>query len=467
MSTTPPYEAVPAVTTALPQPSALPGADRASVSWLERRFGVQARGSSTRVELIAGLTSFLAAAYLLVVIPSLLAVGGMDRGAATTATIIVFALGTALMALYANLPFLVGPGIGGSVLLGVTLAGSEHLPWQTGLGIAFLSGVLFLALTLLGARSLVTRIIPMQIKLGLGASIGIFIALLGFRNADMVIANAKTNAFALGDFTQPGTLVALIGLALTVFLQGRKLPGAILWSILLAALAGIPLGVTKLPPSLMALPQSIAPVAFQLNVVGALTIAAVPFLFVFFASEFFSTLGTTLAVGAKAGLVDEQGNMPHVNRPFMVDSIATTLGAVLGIPALTALIESAAGVEAGGRTGLSSLASAAMFALMLFFVPLALAIPKEATAPALIIIGLSMFSTIRHVDFEHFSDGLPVMCMVLLTLLSNSFGTGIAGGLLCYVLVKLLSGRPRDLHWGLYILALPLGYYFWTVVKPH
>jgi len=198
-----------------------------------------------------------------------------------------------------------------------------------------------------------------------------------------------------------------------------------------------------------------------------LTIAAVPFMFVFFASEFFSTLGTTLAVGAKAGLLDEQGNIPNVNRPFMVDSIAASLGAVLGIPALTALVESAAGVEAGGRTGLSALAAAAMFALMLFFVPLALAIPKEATAPALIVIGLSMFSTIRHVDFEDFSDGLPVMSMVLLTLLSNSFGTGIAGGLLCYVLVKLLSGRPRDLHWGLYVLAIPMAYYFWTVVKPH
>jgi adenine/guanine/hypoxanthine permease len=434
--------------------------------WLERRFALAGRKTSVRIETIAGITSFLAAAYLLVVIPSLLSAGGMDRGAATTATILVFVLSTVLMALYANLPFLVGPGIGGSVILGITLAG-EHVAWQTGLGIAFVSGVLFLILTLVGARSLVVRLIPAQIKLGLGASIGLFIAVLGFRNAGMVIANAKTNALALGDFSRPGTLVALIGLGAAVVLQGRRVPGAILWAILIAAAAGVPLGVTHMPASFLSWPHSIAPIAFKLDIASALSVASIPYLFVFFAAEFFSTLGTTLAVGAKADLLDENANLPNINRPFLVDSIAATLGPVFGIPALTALVESAAGVEAGGRTGLSSLAAAAMFALMLLFVPVALAIPKEATAPALILIGLSMFSTIRHTHFDDFSDSLPVLSMVLLTLMSNSFGTGIAGGLLCYVLVKLLAGRFREVPWGLYVLAVPLGYYFYTVVKPH
>ena len=444
---------------------AIPG--RSAGHWLDQRFALAARNTTARTEVLAGITSFLAAAYLLVVIPSLLATGGMERGATTTATIIVFVLGTVLMGLYTNLPFIVGPGIGGSVVLGVTLAATEHVAWQTGLGIAFISGVLFLVLTLAGARSLVVRLIPAQIKLGLGASIGLFIALLGFRNAGMVIASAKTNALALGDFTRPGTLVALAGLAAAVVLQGRRVPGAILWAILIAAAAGIPLGVTHLPASPMAWPHSIAPVAFKLDIASALTVSAIPYLFVFFASEFFSTLGTTLAVGAKAQLLDEHANLPNINRPFLVDSIAATLGPVLGIPALTALVESAAGVEAGGRSGLSSLAAAAMFALMLLFVPIALAIPKEATAPALILIGLSMFGTIRHTHFDDFTDALPVLSMVLLTLMSNSFGTGIAGGLLCYVLVKLLAGRFREVPWGLVVLAVPLGYYFWTVVKPH
>ncbi|WP_179401414.1 NCS2 family permease [Burkholderia guangdongensis] len=435
--------------------------------WLERRFALAARGTSVRTETIAGITSFLAAAYLLVVIPSLLATGGMDRGAATTSTIVVFVLGTVLMGLYANLPFLVGPGIGGSVIVGVTLATTEHVGWQTGLGIACVSGLAFLVLTLLGARSVVVRLIPVQIKLGLGASIGLFVTMLGLRNAGMVVANAKANALALGDFSRPGALVTLIGLAVAVVLQARKVPGAILIAILVAAAAGVPLGVTHLPASFVALPHSIAPVAFKLDIGGALSIAAAPYLFAFFAAEFFSTLGTALAVGAKANLLDEQGNLPNINRPFLVDSIAATIGPVLGIPALTALVESAAGAEAGGRSGLSSLAAAALFALMLLFVPLALAIPKEATAPALILIGLSMFATIRHTHFDDFTDALPVMAMVLLTLMSNSFGTGIAGGLLCYVLVKLLAGRRREVPWGLVVLAVPLGYYFWTVVKPH
>ena len=442
-------------------------APKTSSGWLDRRFALSARNTSVRIETLAGITSFLAAAYLLVVIPSLLATGGMDRGAATTSTIIVFVLSTIFMGLYTNLPFIVGPGIGGSVILGVTLAATEHVAWQTGLGIAFISGVLFLILTLVGARSLVVRLIPAQIKLGLGASIGLFIAVLGFRNAGMVIANAKTNALALGDFSRPGTIVALIGLAAAVVLQGRRIPGAILWAILIAAAAGIPLGVTHLPQSMISLPHDIMPVAFKLDIPSALTVAAIPYLFVFFAAEFFSTLGTTLAVGAKANLLDENANLPNINRPFLVDSIAATLGPVFGIPALTALVESAAGVEAGGRSGLSSLAAAGMFALMLLFVPLALAIPKEATAPALILIGLSMFSTIRHAHFDDFTDAFPVLSMVLLTLMSNSFGTGIAGGLLCFVIVKLLAGRFKEVPWGLVVLAIPLGYYFWTVVKHH
>jgi adenine/guanine/hypoxanthine permease len=442
-------------------------ASKTSSGWLDHRFALSARNTSVRIETLAGITSFLAAAYLLVVIPSLLATGGMDRGAATTSTIIVFVLSTIFMGLYTNLPFIVGPGIGGSVILGVTLAATEHVAWQTGLGIAFISGVLFLILTLVGARSLVVRLIPQQIKLGLGASIGLFIAVLGFRNAGMVIANAKTNALALGDFSRPGTIVALIGLAAAVVLQGRRVPGAILWAILIAAAAGVPLGVTHLPSSMISFPHDIMPVAFKLDIPSALTVAAIPYLFVFFAAEFFSTLGTTLAVGAKANLLDENANLPNINRPFLVDSIAATLGPVFGIPALTALVESAAGVEAGGRSGLSSLAAAAMFALMLLFVPVALAIPKEATAPALILIGLSMFGTIRHAHFDDFTDAFPVLSMVLLTLMSNSFGTGIAGGLLCFVIVKLLAGRFKEVPWGLFVLAIPLGYYFWTVVKHH
>ena len=386
-------------------------------SWLERRFALYSRGSTLRTECLAGITGFLAAAYLLVVIPGLLAVGGMDKGAATTGTILVFVGGTLLMAFYANLPFIVGPGM------------------------------------------------PQSIKLGLTASIGLFVAVLGFRNAGLVLANAKTNALMLGDFLSPGALVALCGLFLAIALQARKIPGSILWAILFATLVGIPMGVTRLPGSFIDMPHSLTPVLGQIDMLGALNIAFLPFLFVFFASEFFSTMGTTLAVGGEAGLLDEEGNMPHINRPFMVDSIAAAVGPWLGIPAATALIESSAAAEAGGKTGLTALSAAVMFLLMLLFTPVALMIPKEATAPALILIGLNMFSGLRKVDLANFTDGLPVLMMVMITLIANSFGTGIAGGLLFYVVIKTIAGKWREIPIGLWILAIPLVYYFATLVK--
>lgn len=432
-------------------------------SWLQRRFQLRQRGTRVKTECLAGITGFLAAAYLLVVIPGLLATGGIDKGAATTGVILVFVLGTLLMAFYANLPFMVGPGIGGSVLVGITLAG-DGISWPVALGIACWSGILFFVMTVFGLREVVTRSVPQSIKLGLTASIGIFIALLGFRNAGLVLANAKNSALALGDFTSPGALIALLGLLAAVGLQARKVPGAILWAILLSTLVGIPFGVTHLPPQWLSMPHSLAPLLGKVDLIGAINIAFLPFLFIFFASEFFSTMGTTLAVGGEAGLLDEQGNMPHINRPFMVDSIAAALGPLVGIPAATALIESSAAAEAGGKTGLTALTAAVMFLLTLLFTPIALMIPKEATAPALILIGLNMFSGLRKVDLANFTDGLPVLMMVMITLISNSFGTGIAGGLLFYIIIKVVAGKAREIPVGLYILAIPLAYYFTTLV---
>lgn len=432
-------------------------------SWLQRRFQLRQRHTKVKTECLAGITGFLAAAYLLVVIPGLLAVGGMDKGAATTGVILVFVLGSLLMAFYANLPFMVGPGIGGSVLVGITLAG-DGITWPIALGIACWSGILFFVMTVFGLREVVTRSVPQSIKLGLTASIGIFVALLGFRNAGLVMANAKTHALALGDFTAPGALIALLGLLVAVGLQARKVPGAILWAILLATVAGIPFGVTHLPAQWISLPHSVAPLLGKVDLTGAINIAFLPFLFIFFASEFFSTMGTTLAVGGEAGLLDEHGNMQHINRPFMVDSIAAALGPIVGIPAATALIESSAAAEAGGKTGLTALSAAVMFLLMLLFTPIALMIPKEATAPALILIGLNMFSNLRKVDLANFTDALPVLMMVMITLISNSFGTGIAGGLLFYIIIKAVEGKAREVPLGLYILAIPLVYYFATLV---
>lgn len=434
---------------------------------LDRTFHLDARGTTTARECLAGLTSFMAAAYLIVVIPGLLSSGGIDRASATTATICVLVIGSMAMGLYANLPFIVGPGLGGSAILGVTLAQVEHVPWQAGLGIALFSGLLFLGLTLTGARGLVVRLVPVQIKLGLGASIGLYIALLGCRDAGMVALNVKSNAFALGNFGAPGPIAALVGLAVAIALQTRRVPGAVLAGIIAAALVGIPLGLTRLGGAPVALPHGLGPVAFHADMKAALALASLPYLFAFFAGEFFSTLGTTLAVGAKAGLTDSHGDLPGIERPFLIDSIAATLGPLIGIPAGTALVESAAGVEAGGRTGLTAVAAAILFFLTLLLTPLAMAIPKQATAPALILIGIAMLGTIRNAAGDRIEDLLPAMVMLLVTLIANSFGTGIAAGILVHVIVQLLAGRWRQVPIGLVLLAIPLGYYFVVAATAH
>ena len=433
----------------------------------ERRFALAGRGSSVGREIFAGLTTFLAAAYLVAVIPSLLATGGMDRGAATTATLLLLAGGSIAMGLYANLPFIVGPGIGGSALLGATLAQMPGIGWQTGLGIALISGLLFLVLTLTGAREIVVRLVPVPIKLGLGASIGLFIAMLGCRDAGMVTVNANTNAMALADLSQPGPVMALIGLGVALAMGARRLPGAILAGIVVATLAGIPLGVTHLSGAPLSLPHDIGVIAGKANPLAALTLAAFPYMFAFFAAEFFSTLGTTLAIGGKAGLTDAAGNLPGIGKPFLVDAVAATVGPLIGIPAATALIESAAGVEAGGRTGLTPIVAALFFLLCLLLLPLAMAVPRQATAPALILIGVSMIATIRKLPGDEPTELFAPIAMMLVTLIANSFGTGIAAGILVYVAVELLAGRIRRVPVGLILLAIPLGYYLYAAFKPH
>jgi AGZA family xanthine/uracil permease-like MFS transporter len=443
------------------------GSHQAPESALERWFKLKTRGTTVRTEAFAGTTTFMAAAYLVVVIPGILASGGMDLAAVTTATIVMFFVGTLGMALYANLPFVVGPGIGGAAIVATTLAVTEGVPWQTGMAIAMWSGVLFLLLTLLGMREVVTQLIPAPIKLGLSAALGGFVAMLGFRNAGLVVANLRVNALSLGDFSSHGAIITLVGLAIAIALRYRKIPGAILLAIILATLIGLPLGVTKLPGSFFGLPHGLGSVAFKLNPLAALKPALFPYLFAFFAAEFFSTMGTTLAVGDKAGMLDEHGNMPGINGPFVVDSCAATIGPLFGVPAMTALIESATGVEAGGRTGLANIFTAVLFLATLLFSPLILMIPKEATAPALILVGLAMFANLRKIDLGDLTEGFPAILMVLITLFANNFGTGIAAGILSYVIIKILTSKAREVSFGLYLLTIPLLYFFWTVATRH
>ncbi|MGP3769201.1 NCS2 family permease [Streptomyces sp. SDT5-1] len=450
-------------TTAPPSGEQTDGAP-APVSLVERLFRVHGRGSSHRTELVAGASMFMAAAYAVVVVPGQLAGAGVPHGAATTAVIAAIALATLAMGLVANLPFVVAPGLGGVALVAFTIVGQDHVPWDTALGMVFWSGVAFLLLTLLGIRDLVTRLMPMNLKYAISGGLGLYIALIGFRDADLVVGNADKAALAVGDLSKPAGLLALGGLLLLTALAARKVPGAFLITIAAVTVVGIPLGVTDVPDSLFSAPDSPGPLLFNIDIIGALKPEYFPYIFAFFVSEFFSMTGTLLAVSGRAGLLDKDGNIPGSRRPFLVDSVSVMGGSAVGAPSMTAYLESSAAADAGGKTGLSSVWAACGFALLLLVTPFATLIPSAATAPVLIYIGLNMLGALKNVDFKDPTNAIPAALTVATTLFFGNFGTGIAVGLTAHVLVKTAAGRVREVPWPLWIVMIPLGYYFYTLV---
>ncbi|MFG2210127.1 NCS2 family permease [Streptomyces sp. NPDC048638] len=433
-------------------------------SFLERRFHLRARGSNIRTEVVAGLSMFLAAAYAAVVVPGQLAKAGVPYGPVTTAVILAIVLATLAMGLFANLPFVLAPGLGGVALLAVTIVGQDHVPWDATLGMVLWSGVAFLVLTALGIRDFITRLMPLHLKYAISGGLGLFIALLGFKDSGLVVAESGADSLSLGDLAQPGALLALAGLVLLTALSARRVPGAFLITMAVVTVAGIPLGVTELPDHLLAAPDSPAAVAFHVDVFGALRPEYFPYIFAFFVSEFFSMTGTLLAVAGRAGLTDEDGNVPGIRRPFYVDSAAVIGGAGLGAPSMTAYLESSAGADSGGRTGLSSVVAAGGFAALLLVTPFATLIPSAATAPVLMYIGLTMLGALRNIDAKDPTNAVPAALIVATTVFWGNFGTGIAAGLVAHVLVKAASGRFREVPWGLWVVLVPLVYYFWTLV---
>ena len=425
---------------------------------LDGYFSITERGSTYRREILAGITTFMTMAYILIIHPSWMAAAGMDRGASVVVTALMSGVFSLFMGLYARLPFALAPAMGSNAFFAFTLVKGGIVPWEVGMGMVFISGSIFVLLTLFGIREIIVRLVPTSIKFAIGAAVGIFIAYLGMKDAGFI---AFTNTgVKMGSLHDPKAILSLIGLFLTGTLIARKTPGGILLGIFLTAAVGIPLGITKLPESFFALPASISPLAFKLDILGALKIQYIPFMFTFFVGDFFSTLGTVLGVSQKAGLLDREGNLPGIGRPFLVDSIGTVVGALFGSTTITTFIESASGVEAGGRTGLTAVTTSICFFLALFLVPLAAAIPSQATAPALIIIGLMMMPGVRNIVFEDFTESFPAFMTILVTAYTASIANGISAGILFYAAIKVLSGRARDVHWGTYVLCIPLVIYF-------
>lgn len=352
---------------------------------------------------------------------------------------------------------MLGPGLGSAANFSYTLLGGG-VPLPIASGIVFISGVLFMLVSFLGIRDFIVRIIPHSVKVSVGVGIGLFIGLLGFKQAGIVVADADKNVLIFGDLTAINALMAIAGLFLILFFSVRRIKGGIILAILL-----VTLGVTQLPEAIFATPGSMDGMLLELDILGALDIKYLPFLLAFFIPDFFSTLGTLLGVGGQAGYLDEKGNLPGIEKNFYVDSSATTFGALFSCPVLTTYLESAAGVEAGGRTGLTAVVAALCFALMLFIAPLASMIPTAATAPALIYIGMSMLSAMKKVNYDDVTEYMPAFFCVAMTIFSFNSGNGIAAGLVIYAFLKLATGRWREDHWSVYLIAVAMLFYFGIV----
>ncbi|MEI6896635.1 MAG: NCS2 family permease [Psychromonas sp.] len=428
-------------------------------------FEFEKNNTNLKTEIIAGFTTFATMAYLIAVVPGMLSKGGLPFSAAMTVTIMMTVLTTLAMAFYTNRPFVLGPGLGSVAIFSFTLLG-DGIPLSIASGIIFISGAIFMAVSFLGVRDFIVRVIPHSIKVSVGVGIGLFIALLGLKQAGIVIANPSKNVLNFGDLSSATALMSIVGFFLVMFFAANKTRGGIILAILITTLISIPFGLATVPDSLFSMPSSIDGLVFELDIIGALDPKYLPFLLAFFIPDFFSTLGTLLGVGSQAGYLDKDGNLPGIEKNFHVDSCATTFGAFFSCPVLTTYLESSAGVEAGGRTGFTAVVTAILFFFTLFLSPLATMIPIVATAPVLIYIGFSMMTSMKNINYDDITEYFPAFICIALTIFSFNLGHGIAAAMVVYAFLKIVTGRMKEEHWSVYVLALGMIYYF-SVVATH
>lgn len=429
---------------------------------IARRFDFEGNKTDLKTEIIAGITTFATMAYMVAVVPGMLSKAGLSFDSAFTVTVLMTIIATVAMALYTNRPFALGPGLGSVAIFSFTLLGNG-IPLSIASGIIFISGLLFMLVSFLGVRDFVVRIIPQSVKVSVGVGIGLFIALLGFKQAGIIVANARKNVLIFGDLASAEVIVAVVGFFMVLFFTSRNIKGGIIISILLTTLISLPLGITSVPEHFFSMPSSMNGMAFELDVLGALSPVYLPFLLAFFIPDFFSTLGALLGIGAQAGYLDKDGNLPGIEKNFHVDSTATTIGALFSCPVLTTYLESAAGVEAGGRTGFTALVTAACFCLTLFLAPLVGMIPTVATAPVLMYIGITMMSSMKKVNYDDITEYLPAFVCVVVSIFSFNAGNGIAAAMLVYAFLKLSTGRYKEDHWSVYLIAASMIYYFYII----
>ncbi len=420
---------------------------------MERYFKLSQHGSTVRTEVIAGITTFLTMAYIIFVNPDILSTTGMDRNAVFVATCLAAAIGSAVMGLWANWPIGMAPGMGLNAFFAFTVVGAMGFTWQQALGAVFISGLIFLFLSATGIRRWLVAGIPVSMRSGVAAGIGMFLGIIALQSSGIVVDSPAT-LVTLGDLTNPGTLLTVAGFFIIVALDALRVTGAILIGILVITVAAILLGVSQFG-GIMSMPPAIAPTLMQLDVWGALGFGIFHVILVMVLVEVFDATGTLIGVAKRAGLLKEGPvhTNPGLSRALMADSTAITVGSMLGTSSTTAYVESASGVQAGGRTGLTALVVALLFLLAMFFAPLAGSVPAYATAPALLYVATLMVRELSEIEWEDVTESAPAVLTALVMPFTYSIANGLAFGFISYAVIKLLTGKASQVHAATWIVA--------------
>ena len=423
-------------------------------SFNERTFKLREHGTDQKTEIMAGITTFMTMSYILAVNPAILSDAGMDAGAVFTATILASLVAMLIMAFYANMPFGLSAGMGLNAFFAYTVVNQMGMSWQFALTAVFLEGLIFIILSFTGIREALFNAIPINLKKAVSVAIGLFIALIGLINAGIV--GVGDISLELGNITSKEGFVFFFALVIMVVLTARNVKGALLWGILASTVVSLFLGVTALPDgnAIVSRPPSIAPIAFQLDFSKVFSFEMFSVLFSFLFVDIFDTLGTLTGVATKAKMLDENGNLPDGSKALLADAVGTTFGSLLGTSTITTFVESSAGVAEGGRTGLTTLSTAICFAIAAFFFPLFSIIPAQATAAALVVVGLFMLSTVVEINFSDITEAFPAFITILMMPATYSIAEGISFGMISYAGIKLLTGRGKEVSPLVYGLAV-------------
>lgn len=406
-----------------------------------------------RQETLAGVTTFLTMAYIIIVNPAILENAGIPRGPSITATILAAVFGTTVMALWARRPFAIAPYMSENAFIAFVVVKVMGYTWQVALGAVFIAGVLFALLTVFKIRSWLAESIPMSLKASFAVGIGLFLTFIGLNETGLVVLGVPGAPVRLGNIAQPSVLLAVAGFMLVIVLLARRVHGALVIGILATTIGSIIAGITPLPASIVSLPPSLEPIMFKLDIAGALTPRFFPVVMVIFIMAFLDTIGTLIGLSMRADLLDENGNLPEIERPMLADALATIAAPLLGTSTTGAYIESAAGIEEGGRTGFSALVVAALFALSLFFAPLFTIVPPHAYGIALIVIGSFMINPISQINFNDLTELIPAFLTIVLMIFTYNIGVGMTAGMITYVLLKVCTGRGAEVKAGMWVLA--------------